>query len=421
MSVDAAARGLERARLRTLKLTGFDDPVLTTQHSALMSPLVWDLAHIGQQEDLWLLRHGNAAAQGLLPAQIDRLYDAFEHPRVERVALPLLTPREARSFIADVRGRIFDNLEKTGDADLFTYVMVEQHELQHVETMLATHQLRAGEPLLGAGSPPPPGRAVPHDSVLVPAGPFVLGVDGTDEPWSLDNERPAHVVDLPAFRIARFPVTNAEWQAFIEAGGYDGPRWWSARGWEHRVSAELERPLFWSADGSRRRFGMVEDIPPDEPVQHVCFFEAEAYAAWAGARLPTEQEWEKACAWDPAADARRRWPWGTADPEPALANLGGEALRPAQVGAYPDGASAYGVEQLVGDVWEWTSSGFEPWPGFTPMLYAQYSAPFFGGDYRVLRGGSWAVGGAAIRPSFRNWDLPIRRQIFCGLRLAWDV
>jgi iron(II)-dependent oxidoreductase len=96
-------------------------------------------------------------------------------------------------------------------------------------------------------------------------------------------------------------------------------------------------------------------------------------------------------------------------------------LRPAQAGAYPGGASAYGVEQMIGDVWEWTSSGFEPWPGFTPMLYAQYSAPFFGGDYRVLRGGSWAVGGAAIRPSFRNWDLPIRRQIFCGVRLAWDV
>ena len=147
-------------------------------------------------------------------------------------------------------------------------------------------------------------------------------------------------------------------------------------------------------------------------MQHVCFFEAEAYAAWAGARLPTEQEWEKACAWDPGAGRRRRWPWGDSEWTPALANLGGDALRPAPVGAYEAGASAYGVEQMIGDVWEWTSSGFEPWPGFEPMLYADYSAPFFGGDFRVLRGGSWAVGGASIRPSFRNWDLPIRRQIF---------
>ena len=422
---EQTARGLEAARRRTGWLTEVEEPELTAQHSPLMSPLVWDLAHIGQQEDLWLLRGGDAAAQGVLSCQVEKLYDAFEHPRATRVSLPLLTPREARSYLADVRGRVLDGLERARadtPEQLFPYVMVEQHEQQHVETMLATHQLRDGGPLLGAGAPLPPGRVLAHGSVLVPAGPFTLGVDGDQEPWSLDNERPAHTVDLPAFRIGRVPVTNGEWRAFVDAGGYHDPTWWSERGRAHRVSAELERPLFWSPDGSRRRFGHVEDVPPDEPVQHVGFFEAEAYAAWAGARLPTEQEWEKACAWDPERGTRRRWPWGDSEWTPALANLGGEALRPAPVGAYPAGASAYGVEQLIGDVWEWTSSGFEAWPGFSPMLYADYSAPFFGGDYRVLRGGSWAVGGgASVRPSFRNWDLPIRRQIFSGLRLAWDV
>ena len=177
----------------------------------------------------------------------------------------------------------------------------------------------------------------------------------------------------------------------------------------------------WHPDGTRTRFGIVEQLPGEEPVQHITFFEAEAYAAWAGGRLPTEAEWEKAAVWDPAAGRRRRFPWGSAEPTPELANLGGEALRPAPVGAYPAGASAFGVEQLMGEVWEWTSSGFEAWPGFTPMLYADYSAPFFGGDYRVLRGGSWAVGASILRPSFRNWDHPIRRQIFSGLRLAFDV
>ena len=419
------ADGLEAARTRTMQLTDFDDTELTTQHCALMSPLVWDLAHIGQQEDLWLLRGGDAAAQGVLSCRVEKLYDAFEHPRASRVTLPLLTPREARRFIADVRGRVFDGLEAVsrdvGEGRLFPYVMVEQHEQQHVETMLATHQLRDGEPILGAGAALPPGRALPRDSVRVPAGPFTLGVDGAAEPWSLDNERPAHTVDLPAFRIATAPVSNAEWQRFVDAGGYDEPRWWSAAGWRHRTEAGLERPLSWSADGSRRRFGTIEDIPPDEPVQHVCFHEAEAYAAWAGARLPTEQEWEKACVWDPVVGRRRRWPWGDSEWTPALANLGGDALRPAPVGAYAGGTSSYGVEQMIGDVWEWTSSGFEPWPGFSPMLYADYSEPFFGGDFRVLRGGSWAAGGASIRPSFRNWDLPVRRQIFSGLRLAWDV
>ena len=418
---ERAARGLEEARRRTVLLTELDDTELTTQHSPLMSPLVWDLAHIGQQEDLWQLRGGNAAAQGLLECKVEQLYDAFEHPRAERVSLPLLGPREARSFIADVRGRVLDRLESADEARLFPYVMVEQHEQQHVETMLATHQLREGPPILGAGAPLPPGRPVPADPVLVPAGPFTRGVDAVADPGSLDNERPAHTVDLPAFRIARTPVTNAEWARFVEEGGYAEPRWWSERGWRHRLDAGLERPLFWDADGSRRRFGIVEEVPPDEPVQHVCFYEAEAYAAWAGARLPTEQEWEKAAVWDPTTGRRRRRPWGDSEWTPALANLGGEALRPAPVGAYEAGASAYGCEQMMGDVWEWTSSGFEPWPGFEPMLYADYSAPFFGGDYRVLRGGSWAVGPDAVRPSFRNWDLPVRRQIFCGLRLAWDV
>ncbi len=414
------ARGLDGARTRTLALTQFDESELTRQHSPLMSPLVWDLAHIGQQEDLWLLRGGDSARQGVLSGQVEKLYDAFEHPRADRVRLPLLASGEARRYLSDVRGRVFDALECADDDALFPFVMVEQHEQQHVETMLATHQLRAGPPLLGAGAQLPEARHVPHDSVLVAAGEFQLGVDGEDEPWSLDNERPAHTVHLPAFRIGRVPVTNAEYARFVDGGGYDERRSWSARGWTHRIAAGLGRPQFWNADGSRRRFGIAEDIPPDEPVQHVCFYEAEAFAAWAGARLPTEQEWEKACAWDPVK-GRRRWPWGDSEWTPALANLGGAALRPAPVGTYPGGASAYGVQQLIGDVWEWTSSGFEAWPGFAPMLYRQYSAPFFGGDFRVLRGGSWAVGGNSVRPSFRNWDLPIRRQIFCGLRLAWDV
>ncbi|HEV7850477.1 MAG TPA: SUMF1/EgtB/PvdO family nonheme iron enzyme, partial [Mycobacterium sp.] len=261
-------------------------------------------------------------------------------------------------------------------------------------------------------------------SVLVPGGPFVLGVDAVTEPQSLDNERSAHVVDVPGFRIGRVPVTNGEWRQFVDDGGYREPRWWSLRGWSHREQAGLTAPQFWNAGhlaGTRTRFGHLEDIPADEPAAHVTYFEAEAYAAWAGARLPTEMEWEKACAWDPEAGARRRFPWGASEPTDALANLGGDSLRPAPVGAYPAGASAYGVEQMLGDVWEWTSSPLRPWPGFRPMLYEQYSQPFFDGDYKVLRGGSWAVAADILRPSFRNWDHPVRRQIFSGVRLAWDV
>ncbi len=420
MTADRAYAALTASRARTDALTTADDVHLTSQVDPLMSPLVWDLAHIGQQEELWLLRH-LTGADAMLSPEVDGLYDAFEHPRATRPSLPLLAPVDARRYLADVRARVVVGLE-TGATD-FAHGLVVQHEQQHVETMLATHQLRDGAPLLVPSQPLPAGRAVDADAVLVDGGRCVIGVDAVDEPWSLDNERPAHVVDVPSFRIARHPVTNAGWHTFMADGGYDRPELWHPEGWVHRRAAALTAPQFWRPDGTRLRFGTVEEVPADEPVQHVCFWEADAYARWAGARLPTEVEWEKACAWDPRAQGRRRWPWGDADWSADRANLAGVvgALRPAPVGAYPSGASAYGVEQTIGDVWEWTSSPLSPWPGFTPMIYDTYSQPFFGGDYRVLRGGSWAVGPDAVRPSFRNWDLPIRRQIFCGLRLAWDL
>ncbi|OCB58248.1 iron(II)-dependent oxidoreductase EgtB [Mycobacterium malmoense] len=418
------ADDLARARSRTLQLVEFDDDELYRQYDPLMSPLVWDLAHIGQQEEFWLLRGGDAGRPGMLPPAVEGLYDAFVHSRASRVELPLLSPDRARAYCRTVRSAVLDALDALPrDSDDFTFALVISHENQHDETMLQALNLRSGAPLLRQKAALPAGRpGLAGTSVPVPAGPFVLGVDAASEPYSLDNERPAHVVELPAFRIGRVPVTNGEWRRFIEDGGYRDPRWWSERGWEHRQRAGLAAPQFWSADTrTRTRFGHVEDIPADEPVQHVTYFEAEAYAAWAGARLPTEMEWEKACAWDPATESRRRYPWGAQPPSADLANLGGDALRPAPVGAYPAGASAYGAEQMLGDVWEWTNSPLRPWPGFVPMIYERYSQPFFDGDYRVLRGGSWAVEAAILRPSFRNWDHPIRRQIFSGVRLAWDV
>jgi iron(II)-dependent oxidoreductase len=430
---EALARDMTLARERTLRLVDLDDTELYRQYDPLMSPLVWDLAHIGWQEELWLLRGNDPARPGLLEPRIERCYDAFLNSRASRVDLPLLPPTDARSYVTTVRNKVFDTLDALpDDGDEFTFGLVVSHENQHDETMLQALNLRSGPALLGTGGSLPAGRpGVAGTSVLVPGGPFVMGVDAADEPYSLDNERSAHVVDVPAFRIGRVPVTNGEWRDFVDDGGYREPRWWSERGWKHREAANLVAPQFWNIrasgatggfpDGSRTRFGRVEPIPADEPVQHVTYFEAEAYAKWAGARLPTEEEWEKACAWDPAMGTRRRFPWGAAEPTADLANLGGDALRPAPVGAYPAGASAYGAEQMLGDVWEWTSSEIRPWPGFTPMLYEQYTAPFFGGDYRVLRGGAWSVAPGILRPSFRNWDHPIRRQIFSGLRLAWSA
>ncbi len=313
-------------------------------------------------------------------------------------------------------------LERTAEDDLFPAAMVVQHEEQHDETMFATLQLRQGPPVLLERRSLPPGRPLAGERVLVAGGPFVLGVDASEEPFSLDNERPAHTVDVAPFWIGRVPVTNAQWREFIADGGYARPELWSDRGWAHRVQAGLERPQFWTAHGTRRRFGLEEDVPPGEPVQHVCYFEAEAFATWSrraaadrdrvgeGVRLGSGRPGPGG----PGRGARPR-------PAPRWPTWAGWACGPPRPGPTRRGASAYGAEQLIGDVWEWTSSDFTPWPGFVPMIYRAYSEPFFGGDYKVLRGGSWATATAAIRPSFRNWDHPIRRQIFTGVRLAWDV
>ncbi|WP_328660673.1 ergothioneine biosynthesis protein EgtB [Streptomyces sp. NBC_00334] len=429
-SVDAeglrerALATLVTARERTTLLTScVEGPDLTAQVSPLMSPLVWDLAHIGNQEEQWLLRA--VAGQEAIRPEIDSLYDAFEHPRSERPSLPLLSPVEARRYAADVRGRALDVLESTAFDGTrlteagFAFGMIAQHEQQHDETMLITHQLRSGPQALTAPDPDPVPLFTGPAEVMVPGGPFTMGT--STEPWALDNERPAHRREVAPFHIDTTPVTNGAYQAFIADGGYDDPRWWTPEGWDHVRRHTLTAPLFWRRDGGqwlRRRFGVTEAVPADEPVLHVSWYEADAYARWAGRRLPTEAEWEKAARHDPAGDRTARYPWGDAEPGPEHANLGQRHLRPAPAGSYPAGASPLGVRQLIGDVWEWTSSDFAPYPGFRAFPYREYSEVFFGPEYKVLRGGSFAVDAVACRGTFRNWDYPIRRQIFAGFRTA---
>lgn len=427
---ERALAALLAARARTALLTdSVDDRDLTAQHSPLMSPLVWDLAHIGNQEELWLLRA--VGGHEALRPEIDGLYDAFEHSRASRPSLPLLAPAEARAYASDVRGRALDilggaplrgdgrPLERSG----FAFGMVAQHEQQHDETMLITHQLRSGPAVLTAPEPPEPegGVRMPAE-VLVPGGPFTMGT--STEPWALDNERPAHRRDVASFHIDTAPVTCGAYARFIEDGGYTDERWWAPEGWAMVREHDLTAPLFWHRDAGqwlRRRFGVTEPVRADEPVLHVSWYEADAYARWSGRRLPTEPEWEKAARHDPSSGRSLRYPWGDEDPSPEHANLGQRHLRPAAAGAYAAGRSPAGAGQMIGDVWEWTSSDFLPYPGFVAFPYREYSEVFFGSAHKVLRGGSFAVDPVACRGTFRNWDLPVRRQIFSGFRTARDA
>jgi iron(II)-dependent oxidoreductase len=420
------AAELEAARSRTLGLVEpVPAPLLARQHSDLLSPMVWDLAHIANYEDLWLLRALGSEGVG---ASYDGVYDAFLHPRRTRGGLAMLDVAGARAYGDQVRDRVLDLLARRGAegddplvAGGYVYGMVIQHEHQHDETLLAAlGLLPEGYAGLALERPPAPSRARPPVECRVPGGTYVVGT--STDPWSYDNERPAHEVEVAPFAIDGAPVTNAAWAAFVAEGGYDDRRHWSPEGWSWRHEAQLERPLGWEADGAggwlRNRFGAIEPVPAEEPVQHVCWYEADAFARWCGRRLPTEVEWEVAATCDPATGAKHLHPWGAEAWRPGLANLDQRRLGPDPVGAHPAGRSPVGCFAMAGDVWEWTSSGFEAWPGTTAFPYREYSEVFYGGDYKVLRGGSWATSPQACRGTFRNWDHPIRRQIFCGLRTA---
>jgi gamma-glutamyl hercynylcysteine S-oxide synthase len=335
---DLVVRELEGARDRTLAvLDPVPDADQARQVSPLMSPLCWDLAHVAHYEELWLLRTLTGAA----PRQVrfDDVYDAFRHPRRERPSLDLLDPDGARRFAADVRAR---TLAVLADIDLddgeplrrdaFVYGMVVQHEHQHIETMLATIGLMEGfaHPDDTLGRPAEASRPSCPE-MLVEGGPFVMGT--SDHPWAYDNERPAHEVALAPFLIDTTPGSNGAYVEFVESGGYDDRRWWSDDGWAWRAETGAGAPQSWYLDHGdgwrRRRFGRDEPVPPGEPVQHVCWYEADAYARFAGKRLPAESEWEKALAAGAIATARQVWPLPPEPPPPPAPGLGvdGQRLR----------------------------------------------------------------------------------------------
>ncbi|MFQ5523629.1 MAG: ergothioneine biosynthesis protein EgtB [Acidimicrobiia bacterium] len=427
------ASSLEHYRRRTKGMIApLDDDDLHRQHDDIMSPLVWDVGHVGNFEEYWLLRE----IDGRSPhdPRYDEMYNPFDNPRWVRGDLPLLKRGEALSYIDEVRGdalAILERVELDPDRPLlrdgYVFEMVIQHEAQHQETMLQALDLRRDlRDYPGVN----PARVLNHRSVddtervVIPGGSFLMGTNDTAAAY--DNERPQHRVEVAGFAIDRFPVSNRRYARFIEAGGYRNPEYWTDAGWQWRTGADLEAPQGWirqvGGDWLVSRFGYVVELDPAEPVQHVCFHEAEAFARFEGGRLPTEAEWEKAASWGPEATSPRTYPWGSARPQPELANLGQQRWGPAPVGSYPAGASAYGVEQLLGDVYEWTSSPFVGYPGFSAFPYPEYSEVFFDDPgFRVLRGASWATSTDVARNTFRNWDYRTRRQIFAGIRLAWDV
>ena len=444
----SVATALTEVRERTLHLiSGLSEDALSRQHNQLMSPIIWDLGHIGAIEELWLVRRlGTVSGE----AELDEMYDAFRTPRSERGGLGLPDGQVLLSRLEELREQVLSLLETVQFdqsnpllRDGFAYEMVREHEAQHQETILQTISLMKSESYEPRERRKRPchNGAVAGEMIRVSAGSFCMG-SGPDG-FAYDNERPRHTVVVEEFEIGRYPVTNGEYLGFVADGGYEERRLWTDEGWRWKEETSVVAPMYWEPAGAselptaaeaarvarevgpggwqRRNALGVEPLESCHPVIHVCFHEAEAYARFASGRLPTETEWEKAAAWDPDTRSPRTYPWGE-DPEPqGRANLDQFMFGPAPIGAFPAGQSAVGCEQLLGDVWEWTASTLDGYPGFQAFPYREYSEVFFGPEYRVLRGSSWATRPGVSRNAFRNWDYPIRRQIFSGVRLARDA
>jgi iron(II)-dependent oxidoreductase len=412
-----------------LLVEGLSDEDLHRQHDPLMSPILWDLGHIAHFEELWLTQNLDGPIEF---SEMPGIYNPFEHPRAERAKLPLPALTTMREKLEEIREKVLTRLARVDLDDpnpllsgAYVYHMVLQHEYQHNETILQTLQLKLGEPYHPSLRAPVPEIVIDQseltEMVEIPAGEYEIGTN--DRSAAYDNERPRHSIAISSFRIDRTPVTNGDYIEFMNEGGYEDGRLWTDAGRKWLSESGASAPGYWKRDGDAwtvRTMDRASQVDPRRPVCHVSYHEAEAFARWAGKRLPTEVEWEIGASWNGSGGAVL-YPWGDERATSADANIDQLSFDTAAVGAYPRNVSPSGCYGMIGDVWEWTSSDFAGYPGFESFPYREYSEAFFGNEYKVLRGGSWATRPGAIRNTFRNWDYPIRRQIFSGFRCAGDV
>ncbi|MBW4555449.1 MAG: ergothioneine biosynthesis protein EgtB [Trichormus sp. ATA11-4-KO1] len=399
---------LRECRRKTLELfDAIDEATFRSQPHPEFSPIGWHLGHIAYTESLWLLEH-SAGLPCLFP-QYRQLFAADGLPKSARVQLP--NREEIRYYLDKVRKKVLESLEVVDiDQQERLWHFLIQHEGQHCEIISFVWELvkrQQGDQATKRGISDFSSLSVPTEMVLIPAGEFEQGNNSID---ALDNERPAHKVYLNSYWIDRYPVTCGQYRAFIEAGGYQNPHWWSEGGWQWRQTKQVIQPLYWC---SNRNWD-------DHPVCGVSWYEAEAYSRFVGKRLPTEGEWEKAASWDAKANCRRIYPWGNEKPTPENCNCDRFIGQTTPVDAYPSGKSAYGLYDTLGNVWEWTDSWFDGYDGFQSYPYIGYSQVYFDHQHCVLKGGSWATLSGGIRASFRNWYYPSVRQILAGFRCAFS-
>ncbi len=426
LSGEQLAEWVVDARSRTMELVAdLDDEQLVGPQLASVNPLIWEVGHLSWFSERFVLRE--ALQEPPILPQADAIYDSGAIPHDTRWYLQLPSREQTLAYMAEVRDRTVERLLDPACTDVVRYLALYAvlHEDVHTEAITYTRQM-LGYPLpqlsglSGTTTADVDSGPLPGD-VDVPGGTHLLGALRAD-PFVYDNEKWAHAVDVAPFSMARAAVTQQEFAAFIDDGGYTRPELWAA-GEAWLQSSGATAPIYWRRDGTgwqRRHFDTWVDLEPHRPVSHVCWWEADAYCRWAGRRLPTEVEWEVAASAEPAggvfADTRRDHPWGSAPTAREHANLEWRADGPVDVAAHHDGDSAFGVRGLFGNVWEWTASTFSPYPNFESDAYGDNSVPWFAEGRKVLRGGSWATRARYVRVPYRNYFPPERREVIAGFR-----
>ena len=417
---------LTEARAHTLELVDdLSDEQMLGPKLRIVNPPLWEIGHVAWFEEKWALRH----LRNLEPsrADIDGLYDSAAVAHDLRWDLPLPERQKTVALMRQIQNAVLDRLTpgELSDAQRYFHLLSLFHEDMHSEAITYTRQtLEYPAPRLGVETLPAPahGGPLPGD-VRVPGGVLMMGAP-LDAPFAFDNEKWAHPVVVGSFSIARAAVTNAQFAAFVDDGGYTRDDWWSEAGLTWKRTTGAQQPVYWQRSTGgwlRRIFDRWVPLEPFLPVVHVNWYEAQAYCKWAGRRLPTEAEWELAASAEPAELAtgqvvrKRAFPWGDSPPTPERANLDWRYGGLLVVGALPAGDSSFGCRQMIGNVWEWTADDFQPYPGFVVDPYKEYSAPWFG-DHKVLRGGCWTTRAHLIRNTWRNFYTPDRRDVWCGFR-----
>ncbi len=432
---------LQEARSRTLELVSdLKDDLMIGPRLAIVNPLRWEIAHIAWFQEYWVLRH----LRQIEPVwdEADQMYDSARVAHDTRWDLPLPSKAETLGYMKRILDRVLEQStvnstrEINGYDEAYFLQLALFHEDMHAEAITYTRQT-LGYPAPHMTTSHVEGKSgeadAPHSSTSslkglgdteVPGGTFQFG-SSPGAPFVFDNEMWAHAVEVKPFAISRTAVTNAEFAAFVDDGGYHRREFWDEEGWRWREGAEAERPVYWRPISGerwlRRNFDQWVPLEDDLPVLHVNWYEASAFCRWAGRRLPTEAEWEMAASSEPApsdrgiAERKRLYPWGDAPPTPERANLDWRNMGCIEAHALPASESAFGCRQMIGNTWEWTDSAFEPFPGFVAGPYKEYSAPWFG-DHKVLRGGCWATRSRLIRNNYRNFYKPDRRDVWAGFR-----